>query len=189
WSKVPRTYIVLRTIGRLNLLGEFIDFGFCDYYLPVTPRDLPNSLSPKIRSDFVSAQHIILTKSVDLEKGERGRHCHFKKDEPLPFESKEKLGSGGFSQVDRVLSLTSFKEYARKRVARSTGFRGGGKEAIKAFISEIQVLKSLKHRHVVEFVGSYTDTKYMGLVSRLYRCYREHYFRHGERNDPKILCA
>jgi nucleoside phosphorylase len=31
WSKVPRTYIVLRTIGCLDLLDTFIDLGFSDH--------------------------------------------------------------------------------------------------------------------------------------------------------------
>ncbi|KAF2809762.1 kinase-like protein, partial [Mytilinidion resinicola] len=53
---------------------------------------------------FVKAQSLVLTKSIDLEKGEHGRHGHFSKDEPLPFEIKGKLGSGGFSQVDRILN-------------------------------------------------------------------------------------
>lgn len=100
---------------------------------------------------------------MDLEKSEEGRHHYFERDEPLPFE-KGMLGSGGFGQVDRVLSLISFTEDARKRVPRNTAFGGGGKEAMKCFIAEIEVLKRLKHHHVVEFVGSYTDPKYIGLI-------------------------
>lgn len=43
-------------------------------------------------------------------------------------------------------------------------FGGRGTEEIKQFIAEIEILKRLKHRHVVEFVGSYTDPRYMGLI-------------------------
>jgi serine/threonine protein kinase len=74
------------------------------------------------------------------------------------------LGSGGFGQVDRVLSLISFREYALKRVSRSTAFGGRGTECVKQFIAKISALKRIKHRHVVEFVGSYTDLKYIGLI-------------------------
>jgi hypothetical protein len=31
WSKVPRTYVVLRTIGSLDSLDHCIDVGFSDY--------------------------------------------------------------------------------------------------------------------------------------------------------------
>lgn len=164
WSRVPRTYIVLRTIGCLNLLDDFINLGFSDYWFPVTSRSLPDILSPKLRSDFVNAQNLVLTKSMDLEKGAGGRHHYFRRDEPLPFERKGILGSGGFGQVDMVLSLISFKEYARKRVSRNAAFGGRGMEDMKRFIAEIEILKGLKHHHVVEFVGSYSDPKFMGLI-------------------------
>jgi hypothetical protein len=164
WGKVPRTYIVLRTIGHLNLLQDVIDLGFSDFWFPVTERSLPGCFSPSIRAAFVNAQQIVLTKSIDLEKGANGQHCYFKQGETLPFEPKGILGTGGFGQVDKVLSRISFKEYARKRVPRSEAFRGRKKEEMKQFIAEIQLLKRLKHHHVVEFVGSYTDTRYIGLI-------------------------
>ncbi|KAH7089001.1 kinase-like domain-containing protein [Paraphoma chrysanthemicola] len=164
WGRVPRTYIILRTISSLDILDRCVDIGFSDYWFPVTERSLPDFVRPSIRKAFVDAQKLILTKSMDLEKGEQGRHCYFQRGESLPFEMKGILGSGGYGQVDKVLSLISFKHYARKRVLRSFTFRGRKKEDIKQFISEIEILKRLKHRHVVEFVGSYTDAKYIGLI-------------------------
>ncbi|KAL8634716.1 MAG: hypothetical protein Q9228_007706, partial [Teloschistes exilis] len=107
---------------------------------------------------------LVVTKSIDLEKGEEGQHCFFRRDEPPPFEEKAILGSGGFGQVDKVLSLISFKEYARKRVLRNKVFGGQGTEGMKQLVSEIEILKRLKPRHVVEFVGSYTDPRYIGLI-------------------------
>lgn len=164
WSKVPRTYVVLRTIGSLDSLDHCIDVGFSDYWFPVTGRNLPESLRPNVRAAFVDAQSLVMTKSLDLEKGDRGQHCYFRKGETLPLEMKGILGSGGYGQVDKVLSLISFKQYARKRVLRSAAFRGRKKEEVKQFVSEIEILKRLKHRHIVEFIGSYTDAKYIGLL-------------------------
>lgn len=164
WSKVPRTYVILRVIGHLDLLDSCIDIGFSDYWFPVTERNLPDVLRQSIRTAFVEAQQMVMTQSMNLEKGDRGEHCYFRKGDTLPLETREVLGRGGFGQVDRVLSLISFKEYARKRVLRSSAFRGRKKEDIKQFIAEIEILKRLKHHHVVEFVGSYTDAKYIGLI-------------------------
>jgi hypothetical protein len=98
WSKVPRTYIVLRSIGSLDLLDRCIELGFSDYWFPVTERILPDFLRPSVRAAIVEAQDLILTKSLDLEKGDRGQHCYFRKGEPLPFEMKGILGSGGYGQ-------------------------------------------------------------------------------------------
>lgn len=164
WSKVPRTYVVLRTIRHLDLLDACVDVGFSDYWFPVTERNLPDVLRPSVRAEFVAAQSLILTPSMDLEKGDKGQHCYFRKGETLPFETKGILGSGGYGQVDRVLSTISYKEYARKRVLRSAAFRGRKKEDVKQFIAKIEILKRLKHHHVVEFVGSYTDLKFIGLI-------------------------
>ena len=146
WGKVPRTYITLRTISCLDLLETFIDLGFSDQWFPVTERGLPHCLHPSRRAQFVAAQSLVMTKSLDLEKGDKGRHCHFHQDEFLPFEEKGILGTGGFGQVDRNLGLISFREYARKRVLWSTIFGGRRTEDFKRFIAEIEILKGLKHR-------------------------------------------
>ncbi|KAF2500785.1 kinase-like protein [Lophium mytilinum] len=164
WSTIPRTYIVLRTINCLDILDSFVDLGFSDYWFPVTERSLPHCLRPSYRSKFVDAQDLVLTKSIDLEKGQMGQHCHFRRGEPLPFETKGTLGSGGFGQVDKVLSSISFREYARKQVPRAAMFGGRRTEAMNQFIAEIQILKRLEHIHIVDFVGSYTDPRYMGLI-------------------------
>lgn len=164
WSKVPRTYIVLRAIGQMPLLQSIIDVGFSDFWFPVTEQSLPGFMSLSARSAFVDAQTIVLTKSINLEKAENGHHCHFKDGESLPFESRGIIGHGGSSQVDKVLSTITFREYARKIVHRSEAFRGKRKEDVRRFIAEIQVLKRLKHYHVVEYVGSYTDAKFIGLI-------------------------
>lgn len=105
-----------------------------------------------------------MIKSMDLEKGEEGWHYFFREHKTLPLEMKGILGTGKFGQVDRVLSLISFREYALKRVPRSAAFSGRRTEVVKQFITEMKALKRIKYHHVVEFVGSYTDLKYMGLI-------------------------
>jgi hypothetical protein len=171
WRKVPRTYMILRVIDCLDLLDTFIDMGVSDHWFPFTERSLPSCVRPGKRSQFVGAQNLVMTKSMDLEKGKSGQHCYFREDEPLPLEIKGILGSGGFGQVNRALSTISFREYALKRVNRSAVFKGQTEEdirrraeCIKQFIAEIGALKRLKHLHVVEFVGSYTNEKYIGLI-------------------------
>jgi len=166
WSKVPRTYIILRTIGSLHILEDLLAIGFTDHWFPVTFRALPQlkSLTSAICSAIVDHQGIILTKSIDLEKGEAGKHQNFPKGELLPFQTLGILGTGGFGQVDRVRSIISYKEYARKRVRRRHVFGNDPAAAVKAFISEVEILKRLKHRHIVEFTGSYTDPTCFGII-------------------------
>ncbi|KAH7125139.1 kinase-like domain-containing protein [Dendryphion nanum] len=162
WSKVPRTYVVLRIIGHLDVLDDLINAGFTDYLFPVGEQHAPRLLPPIVQTAFLKTQNLVLTKSMGLEKGEKGQHCYFRSGDHVPFETKSILGQGAFGQVDKVLSMISFKEYARKRVLRNT--IGQRKENVKLFITEIEVLKRMKHNHIVEYVGSYTDSKYLAVI-------------------------
>ncbi|KAF2013674.1 hypothetical protein BU24DRAFT_424675 [Aaosphaeria arxii CBS 175.79] len=164
WSRLPRTYILLRLSGHLNLISDLVELGFSDHWYPVTENSLPGSLSPSAKTAIVRLQHLILTKGINLEKGEKGNHCNFDKNESFPFKLRKPLGSGGFGKVDKVQSPISQKYYARKRVPRTAYYNGSDQKRTKSFIDEIELLKSIKHRHIVELVGSYTDTKYIGLI-------------------------
>jgi serine/threonine protein kinase len=161
-SDCPRTYIVLRTIGHLDLLDTFIKLGFDDQWFPVGARSLPSSLSPAVRTAFANAQTIILTKSLDVE---HGSHRHFTPGEPLPFEIRNRLGSGGYSQVDRIQSRISNRSYALKRIRRRNVFGNDTKEAMKRFKSEVDIMRGLQHRHIIQFIGSYTDKAFLGIIT------------------------
>jgi serine/threonine protein kinase len=188
WNRVPRTYIILRVIGQLDVLDKFIELGFSDQWFPVTSKSLPQILSASIREKFVGVQDRVLTKSIDLEKGESGRHRHFVKGELLPFKTKGILGTGGSGQVDRVVSLISYKEYARKSIPRKTIFGLKTAVAMKEFSDEVAVLKRLKHRHMVEFIGSYTDAKYLALLmSPIAEMDLENYLQTMEANQAPEL--
>jgi serine/threonine protein kinase len=107
---------------------------------------------------------LIFTKSIDLEKGENGRHRHFKRGDVLPFQDGDILGTGTYGRVDKVLSLISYKHYARKRVYRQHAFANKSRNLIGDFIREVHLLKHMKHRHVVELTGSYTDPTYFAII-------------------------
>jgi hypothetical protein len=152
WSTVPRIYIVLRLINQLQLLDMFIDQGITDIWFPFTDRSLPETLGPSIRAQFLECQSIVLTKAIDLENGDHRKHIHFGSGEPLPFEVKAHLGSGGYGTVDKIISLLSHREYARKTFKRGRNF-SRTKEDIRSFLTEIQVLKRVQHIHCIELVS------------------------------------
>ncbi|PMD20157.1 kinase-like protein, partial [Hyaloscypha hepaticicola] len=95
-------------------MNDLIDAGFTDHWFPVTTNSLPANLSPTVRTAFEQAQVAVLTKSIDLEKGQNGRHQHFARGESVPFQSKEILGRGGFSEhiVEFVGSYTDASNLA-----------------------------------------------------------------------------
>ncbi|KAI9765554.1 MAG: hypothetical protein M1839_005420 [Geoglossum umbratile] len=163
WSTVPRVYIVLRLTNQLQLLDMFIDQGITDIWFPFTERSLPDTLSPSRRAQFLECQSAVLTKALDLENGDHGKHAHFGRGEPLPFEFKATLGSGGYGTVDKVISLLSHREYARKAFKRGRNF-SKAKEDIRSFLTEIQVLRRVQHIHCIELIGSYTDPKHFAFI-------------------------
>ncbi|KAI1418408.1 kinase-like domain-containing protein [Hypoxylon sp. FL1857] len=161
WSSLPRTYVILDRIGCLDVFDNFIEAGFTDYMFPVAEALIPRCLPRSKRSDFMETQDLIMNYSTDLEEG---NHCYFKGDEGPQLKTEQALGAGAFGRVDKVRSLTSHEVYARKRVRRSTKLTTKTAEQMKQLVAEIEVLKCLDHHHVVKFVGSYTDPKYVGFI-------------------------
>ena len=157
----PRTYIILRTIGQLDLLERCLQEGFNDIWFPVEAKGLPNFIKPSIKTKFVQAQQVVLTKSLDLEHGE---HRHFTPGELLPFDIVSRLGSGSFGQVDKIVSKVSFRQYALKRIRRRAAFGNDSRQALARFKSEISIIKGLEHDHIIQYVGSYTDKTFLGIV-------------------------
>jgi len=153
WSQVPRIYSVLRKIGELSLLDEFIALGITDFFFPFTILSLPDRLSPTIRAKFIETQPLVFTAALELEKGSNRQHAHFGPGQLLPFEVIARLGKGGYGTVDKVISLLSHREYARKSFRRKKTF-SKEKEDIKNFKAELKILKRLRHMHCVELVKS-----------------------------------
>jgi len=163
WARVPRMYIVLRILGELPLLDKLIEYGCTDYWFPVSRTDLPSFVGSQIKTKIIDMQPLILSKGMNLEKGKNGRHAYFAVGEPLPFEVKAILGTGRFSQVEKVLSLISYKEYARKLIARRALFMTTA-TTMASYETELEVLKRLEHIHIVDFVGSYTDPDFVSII-------------------------
>ena len=152
WSKVPRLYVVLRHIGHLQILDAFIDQGITDIWFPLTTSSLPEILTPSNRTSFLESQSLVLTKALELEKRSERTHAHFGRSEPLPFQVIARLGSGAYGDVEKVVSLLSHREYARKSFRRRRTF-SSEKEDIKSFKNELQLLKKIDHMHCVALVS------------------------------------
>jgi serine/threonine protein kinase len=163
WSLRPRTYIVLRHINCTEIMPIFVSLGLFDIALPYNHTTLPEAItSPSTRMRFLETQLVVLTKAMDLETFE-GRHRHFSEDGDLHFKRIKSLGQGGFGEVDHVYSTLSCKEYARKRIFRGRTFKKN-KQKMEMFENELSTLKRLSHHHLVEYIGSYTDKKFFGLI-------------------------
>jgi hypothetical protein len=95
WSEVPRIYTVLRIIGELQVIDNFLAQGITDMWFPFSSVSLPRALNSSMQENFLDVQKVVLTKGLDLEKDENKEHAHFAKGEALPFKVEEVLGEGG----------------------------------------------------------------------------------------------
>lgn len=160
-ARSPRTYIIFRRIGRCDLVPRLLSEGFGDDWFPVTSRGLPGYLEPHVRTDVVQIQHLILTKSLDLENG---RHCNYDSEVQRPFVIQSYIGSGSFGQVRVIESRVTYKQYALKTIRRNIAFGTKSKEIMDVFKAELRIMKRLQHRHIVRYIGSYTDRNDLGLL-------------------------
>jgi hypothetical protein len=151
YSRVPRLYTVLRIINQLNVLDEFIKRDITDISFPFNAKSFPSIISFEAQGKFLQYQHVVLTERLDLEKGEQGRHFYFGKEEPAPYEVKGLLRCGAYGVVEKVISLLSYQEYARKILVR-TKFGQKNGQGIKSFLTELRVLKRISHSHCVKMV-------------------------------------
>lgn len=163
WARVPRTFIVLKTVGRVDLLDGLIIRGFTDYCLPVSSRQAREYLDARTAALFLRTQRAVMTDAVDVQGGGGYRHMHFEEESSWLYETVAILGSGRFGQVHQVTSKLNDKEYARKRISRDL-FGKATLLNMKSYTIELEILKRLDHRHIVELVGSYTDPISLALI-------------------------
>jgi len=160
-SSAPRTYIVLRSIGQLQLLRRLIEIGFGDAWFPVGRRSVPSFLDPRIKAAILENQHIIFTKSIDIEKGV---HCYLDATENLPFSILAYIGNGSYGHVRSIRSKVTYREYALKTIRRQLAYGTRAQHAMREFLNEMKIMKRLEHQHIVRYIGSYTDKKDLGLI-------------------------
>ncbi len=162
WGTAPRLYIVLRRSGLLDIFHEFSSNELSDTSIPFSDRNLPPCMDALQRRAFIHAQHCILTADSGGAQCERGQHCHFADDTQIPFRTLSILGTGGYSQVEKVRSTVTGIIYARKMLNRRTF--SSMRTSLPQLEAEIATLKKVRHRHIVEVVGSYTDPHYANII-------------------------
>lgn len=156
YSRVPRLYTVLRIINQLEVLDEFLGRDITDLSFPFDGTSFPSTISHEIQSQFLQYQPAVLTKTLDLEKGEHGGHLYFGNGQSVPYKVKAKLGSGAYGEVEKVISLLSYQEFARKTVRRTRRLRKN-EDGIKGFLAELRVLKRISHNHCVKMVCAFAS--------------------------------
>lgn len=170
WSRIPRIYVVLRLIGRLDAIEELIQQEISDAWLPFTPKSVPELFHAQ-RSDFINAQELgFNSKAFNLERSDT-RHGHFRNATDVPLKKIGDLGKGASGFVERVISTITHREYALKLIKRGQTFRKD-KRVLRDFEKELSTLKRLSqaHLHIIDLIGSCTEPKYVGILFPVADC-------------------
>lgn len=162
WCLRPRIYTILRGIGALSFMSDFITHELNDISLPFDWQTLPSFFAgDEIRQAFLENQESVLTDARKLESTKD--HIHFTGSADEHFIYRAHLGQGGFGAVDAVISKLSLTQYARKRLHRGKDSQEN-RRAHQFFVEEIMMLKALSYRHLVKITGSYTDPRYIAYL-------------------------
>lgn len=163
WSLRPRIYTVLRSVGALAYMDEFIKHSINDISLPFTLQTLPDFLpGDDLRKTFLDHQQSVLTDARKLEESVN-THMYFDESADEHWTLFRPLGHGGFGYVDQVLSKLSMRLYARKRVHRGRD-NEANRRIQRYIVEELTLMKTFSHRHLTKIVGSYTDPEYIAYL-------------------------
>jgi hypothetical protein len=163
WRKSPRLYIVLRRLGLVKLHETLtVDRKITDASLPVSSLDLTDIMDGEQQLAFLQMQNCILTQDSAAMKCENGGHAHFANNDQIPFRLDGILGTGGFAQVEKVTSKITERAFARKVLHRRGLVKFHGN--LDHFDNELRILRKLRHKHVVQIVGSYTEPHFVAMI-------------------------
>jgi tRNA A-37 threonylcarbamoyl transferase component Bud32 len=185
WSLLPRTFSILWILGIPDKLDAFVAQGQTDLYLPYSEGNLPDAIKgSNLRQKFLKLQRIVQCRHENIEALEDGgKHLFLPGNADNYFYSMQTLGQGRFAKVDEVRSWLTTKIYARKQIMR-------GESALKdrahltAFEKELKSLKTLSHHHVVQLVGSYTDSMSLSIIMSPVADMDLHMYLNSDRIDP-----
>ncbi|KAH0541703.1 hypothetical protein FGG08_003866 [Glutinoglossum americanum] len=160
WSSIPRTYIVLCLMDKLDLMPKFLQAGVSDIWFPYDKQLIRQLLSnQQVVQDFLAKQNTVLSKKLVVDVHQHQHILDGDGDEYLP--RIKGLGSGGFGSVWHVYDPGSDRELAKKLIPRvKVVLENRAKDAANIFQRELATLRRLsvkEHRHLVRVVGSYTD--------------------------------
>lgn len=166
WQRLTRTFTVLYQCSLEHLMSAFLKEKRTDYSLPYTKDSLPVALADEDRKRFLACQEQVLdSDGARIERG-KSKHVHLNSSADKLFIFSDLLGRGGFGEVTKVTGKSTFQTFALKRVKRWHLDQFKDSKSLHFFRQELETLQSLKHRHIVNLVGSYTDDKYVGLLMK-----------------------
>lgn len=165
WASQPRLYCIFRVLGLLHRLNNVLDGGATDIWLPTGPEKFESmcNLDSQEMGNFSTAQDLVLAKRLpSVESWPFRSHVPCDDCGESSISSVSILGHGAYGMVDAVQDHSTAKVVARKRILFGRGRMG--KRIFENICTELDVLKRLYHRHLLDFIGSYSTRSTFALL-------------------------
>ncbi|OCL02319.1 kinase-like protein [Glonium stellatum] len=170
WAANPRIYTLLRMLGydeHSTVFAAFDREKVGDVLLPLAASYISSlEASGLSRSDFRKMQPHVLSEPRSMNEAnflsDAHSHRHIINGE-AHFEELEQLGKGGSAHVWRVRHKLSGKYFACKRIVRGRNLKEQKKQLVE-FEQELSVIQRVRHKHLVAYVGSYSDFESFSLI-------------------------
>ena len=144
-TEMPKICLVLWGMKQERLLDHFFEHDTRDTDLPLDVSRLQKILPEE------DAYHAIVFSTEQYRakprQWEDNQHIKIPEEEPLSLEKLNEYGSGSYGTVTGCQCKVTLKRYARKE--------GRTPEARRHLQREVDRLKLLGHRHIVQYVKSY----------------------------------
>jgi hypothetical protein len=165
WSMRPRTYAILHTIHATDTISAFIASDRMDIHLPYKADALEGLLhNEEVQQQFLRTQPSFLSPLAEIESPGSTHLDIGEEDNDNYFKVLGSLSKSRYGAVDKVQSNISLQTFARKKIRRNR-LTSREEEVKSELFNEIELLRRLKHRHLVELIGSYTDARYIGILT------------------------
>ena len=151
-TDMARICLILRAMKLERLLDHICEHSKDDRHLPLERTTLERILGPEDAphaSTFVAEQYRAICRTWN-------DHVEIPDEEPLPLEHVNTYGDGSYGIVTKTRHAFTGMYYARKEQISTEGS--------KHLQREMERLKKLDHRHIVQFVKSYQRGNKYGIL-------------------------
>ncbi|KAL9102112.1 MAG: hypothetical protein Q9163_002696 [Psora crenata] len=154
-TTMAKICLILHGMEREGLLEQFCRHNKEDINLPLETHVLEDQmgLGRRNAATFAAEQYRAVCRPW-----KNGEHIEIPEEEPLPLRFEAFYASGSFGTVQRLRDVVTEELYARKLQTAADG-----KDHL---LTEIEGLKKLQHRHIIQFVKSYQRGPQFGLLLR-----------------------
>lgn len=153
WANNPRLYCIFRMLGLLHRLDDVLNDEITDFWIPIPPQRVASTLLAHIQGfgHFSKVQKLVLAKRLPSpETWPYRTHISYGGHDEWPMRQIRRICVPEQWIFDAVEDKLSGKLYTRKLISRNTPI------SQPCDYTEITILSRLHHRHLTDFIGSYS---------------------------------